>query len=337
MKWLEKTWAELTASEMFALFRLRSEVFVVEQDCVYLDMDDKDAQSIHLGALDLNVPAGAAARAVVRLVPPGISYSEPSIGRVAISLQDRGTGLGQELMERSLRACQRIWPEMPIRISAQVYLLRFYESFGFISEGDPYEEDGLPHIQMYKPAVGWGSLRQQLEKSTETFTKRLVDLPDHALNGSTDSWGGYQVLQHLIWSEQNTLAYLAKKGQANPSDLPRADGETDERGWKLSKALMSDRKWKDPTGDRLTPSSDGFKERNEMEALLKSWAAEREMQWQSLSAIFENQLWWKVEVFNHPIAGRLTLLDALDFLSKHIDHHVHQLTRIQNALNSRGL
>ena len=95
MLWLEKPFNELTGGEVFSLMRLRSEVFVVEQDCVYLDLDDKDALSIHLFACEEEAAPGTAARTVVRLVPPGVSYDEPSIGRVAIDLASRGSGLGR--------------------------------------------------------------------------------------------------------------------------------------------------------------------------------------------------------------------------------------------------
>ena len=130
---------------MFAALRLRSEVFVVEQDCVYPDLDDKGREvnspwCIGIGGLWMVNPA----RAVVRLVPPGVSYAEPSIGRVAIDKASRSTGLGVELMERAIRCCVRQWPGQGIRISAQQYLIGFYNRLGFEAVGNGYDEAWNP-------------------------------------------------------------------------------------------------------------------------------------------------------------------------------------------------
>ena len=130
MLWLEKPFNELTGGEVFSLMRLRSEVFVVEQDCVYLDLDDKDALSIHLFACEKEAAPGTAARTVVRLVPPGVSYDEPSIGRVAIDLASRGSGLGEELMTAPFLLF-RTWPGYGSRISAQQCLIGFMGGWVF--------------------------------------------------------------------------------------------------------------------------------------------------------------------------------------------------------------
>ncbi|TDB61107.1 GNAT family N-acetyltransferase [Arundinibacter roseus] len=147
--WLLKSFAELTTNELYGLLQLRSEVFVVEQNCPFLDMDDKDQACYHLMGY---VPAlGPGIQAYTRLVPPGISFPFPSIGRVVTSPQARRTGLGRMLMSRSLEECERLFGSQPIQIGAQLYLRTFYESFGFVQSGDMYLEDGIEHIEMIRP------------------------------------------------------------------------------------------------------------------------------------------------------------------------------------------
>lgn len=144
-----KPFDQLTVTELYALLRLRSEVFVVEQNCVFLDQDDKDQKCHHVLVYADNKLA-----AYSRLVPAGLSYTEVSIGRVITSSQARGTGLGRKLMELSIKACNNIFGEQNIRIGAQTYALPFYESLGFIADGDRYDEDGIEHVEMVrKPAV----------------------------------------------------------------------------------------------------------------------------------------------------------------------------------------
>lgn len=134
----------LSNDELYALLRLRSEVFVVEQDCVFLDMDDSDQQALHvLGETDRGLMAYA------RLLPPGAKYPQASsIGRVVSSLQARRDGHGRTLMAYCIECCQGHWPEAEIRISAQQYLEAFYSSFGFEVQRGPYLEDGIPHLEM---------------------------------------------------------------------------------------------------------------------------------------------------------------------------------------------
>ncbi|MCF1714099.1 GNAT family N-acetyltransferase [Flavihumibacter sp. RY-1] len=145
IQWQLKSFEELTPHQLYQLLRLRSEVFVVEQQCIFLDMDNKDQHCFHLLGWK-----GELLAASTRLVPPGISYPEMSIGRVVSSPQVRGTGIGRELMEVSVKACYELWGNAPIRIGAQCYLEKFYQSLGFEPEGEIYLEDGIPHIEMVK-------------------------------------------------------------------------------------------------------------------------------------------------------------------------------------------
>ena len=143
IQWSLKEFEHLTPSELYAILQLRNEVFVVEQNCVFQDADDKDQQCLHLmGWLEGILVA------YTRLVPPGVSYAEPSIGRVITSPSVRGSGAGKELMIRSISAVKKIYGDQPQRIGAQLYLKRFYSSFGFIVAGEVYLEDGIEHIEM---------------------------------------------------------------------------------------------------------------------------------------------------------------------------------------------
>lgn len=143
MEWLIKPFAGLTPNELYAVLQLRMEVFVVEQQCIYQDCDDKDQPAHHLMAWQEGKLA-----ACTRLLPAGISYAEPSIGRVITSPAFRGISLGRELMTRSIEACYELFGKQPIRIGAQQYLEKFYESFGFRRVSEPYDEDGIQHIKM---------------------------------------------------------------------------------------------------------------------------------------------------------------------------------------------
>lgn len=145
INWIVKKFDDLSPNELYAILRLRSEVFVVEQTCVFLDMDNKDQASWHLmGWQDEKLMA------YTRLVPPEIAYKEPSIGRVVTSPAARGDGFGKLLMEKSIEQAETLFGKIPIRIGAQVYLTRFYNSFGFEQSSDIYDEDGIDHIQMLR-------------------------------------------------------------------------------------------------------------------------------------------------------------------------------------------
>ena len=151
LTWKAKPWSQLDRDELHALLRLRIDVFVLEQDCPYSELDGKDLRSIHVWASDTEEAKGGAAACCTRVLAPGVSYKEPSIGRVATRSDLRGTGLGKDLMHRSLDVCEREWPGEAVRISAQCYLERFYRDLGFVPCGETYLEDGIPHVEMLRP------------------------------------------------------------------------------------------------------------------------------------------------------------------------------------------
>jgi ElaA protein len=140
-----KAFHELSAVELYDLLRLRSEVFVVEQNCIFLDQDDKDQRCYHLLMYSDDQLVGYS-----RLVPAGISYQEMAIGRVVTAPAVRGMGLGRMLMELSIQYCRSLFGYDPIRIGAQTYALGFYTALGFEAEGDVYDEDGIEHIEMVR-------------------------------------------------------------------------------------------------------------------------------------------------------------------------------------------
>lgn len=137
--------AKLTPFQLYDLLRLRSEVFVVEQQCIFLDMDNKDQDCHHLLLYKNNQLAAGA-----RLLPPGLYYTQMSIGRIITSPAARGTGLGKELVLAAIAACYELFGTGPIKIGAQLYAKGFYELFGFEQAGEVYDEDGIDHIHMIK-------------------------------------------------------------------------------------------------------------------------------------------------------------------------------------------
>ena len=138
---------QLTPREIHDMLQARSAAFVVEQDCVFLDIDGVDPQCWHLVGY-----RGKTLVACARLVPPGTKFAEPSIGRVVTTSAARGTGLGRELMREALAQAEALWPRQAIRIGAQRHLERFYASLGFVTASEPYDEDGILHIEMVRPA-----------------------------------------------------------------------------------------------------------------------------------------------------------------------------------------
>ena len=145
LSWSIKNFDDLTPHELYAILQLRNEVFVVEQQCVFQDADGKDPLCRHIMGRE-----GATLLAYTRLVPPGISYAEPSIGRVVTAPKARGGGLGRQLMEYSVDQCHTLFGPRPIRIGAQCYLEKFYTSLGFYRDSEIYLEDGIQHIEMIR-------------------------------------------------------------------------------------------------------------------------------------------------------------------------------------------
>ena len=145
MKVLVKTFNELTTQELYDLLELRSEVFVVEQECVYQDVDGKDCKAIHvLGYNEQKLIA------YTRLFKPGDYFNEASIGRVVVRQTSRGSGEGYQIMNASIAYIKSKLNESQIRISAQTYLKKFYNNLEFTTTGEEYLEDGIPHINMVR-------------------------------------------------------------------------------------------------------------------------------------------------------------------------------------------
>lgn len=143
LHWIYKSFEALTITELYAIMQLRNEVFVVEQNCVYQDADNKDIQSFHLSGWDNNILV-----AYCRILPPELSFAEASIGRVVTAGAYRKTGNGRVLMQRAIQATLQQFNCRQITIGAQLYLKKFYESLGFTQISDTYLEDGIAHIEM---------------------------------------------------------------------------------------------------------------------------------------------------------------------------------------------
>ena len=147
LRWEWKSFGELTTEEVYTILCVRQQVFVLEQECLYLDADGKDRKSFHLMGF-----AGKDLVAYARVVEPGVSYKEVSIGRILSSDKVRGTGAGIQLMEQALDRIEAHYGKVPVRISAQSYLKEFYQKFGFEPTGKEYLEDEIPHMEMLRAA-----------------------------------------------------------------------------------------------------------------------------------------------------------------------------------------
>lgn len=148
MKWSVKGFGELSVKELYECMVLRQEVFVVEQNCPYLDADGKDFDSFHvMGYMHSELAVYA------RIVTPGASYAEVSIGRIVSSAKHRRTGAGKALMKTCHDFITQEYGPSPIRISAQCYLEKFYSELGYEPTGKEYLEDGIPHMEMLRPPL----------------------------------------------------------------------------------------------------------------------------------------------------------------------------------------
>ena len=141
--WKTKIFNELSTQELYQILRLRSEVFVVEQNCVYQDIDNKDQKALHLfGIVEGEIIAYS------RLFKPGDYFEFSSIGRVVVAEKHRDKNFGHELIDQSIFEINNLFKVQNITISAQLYLKKFYESHGFVATSETYLEDDIPHIEM---------------------------------------------------------------------------------------------------------------------------------------------------------------------------------------------
>lgn len=149
--WQLARWRDLTVDELYAIVRLREAVFIIEQNCPYPDADGRDPLAWHLlGWRD--GPDGKLLAAYARIFEPGIRYQQASIGRIVTAPDVRGTGLGRQLMVEALRRTEDLVPGQAIKIAAQRRLEKFYTGFGFSTISEPYEEDGIIHVDMMREA-----------------------------------------------------------------------------------------------------------------------------------------------------------------------------------------
>jgi len=146
IRWQCTGFDELSGKQIYAILQARNEVFVLEQNCVYRDMDEIDFTALHVTAwTEANKIA-----AYLRITAPHTCYPEPSLGRVITTADFRGQGMGRQLMLEGLKRLEAQYPMQSVRINAQAYLQNFYQSFGFHPVSDPYLEDGIYHIEMLK-------------------------------------------------------------------------------------------------------------------------------------------------------------------------------------------
>ncbi|MDG1685444.1 MAG: GNAT family N-acetyltransferase [Flavobacteriaceae bacterium] len=142
LDWRIYDWSEITTDILYSILALRSEVFVVEQDCVYQDIDGNDQKAKHVLGYDKGLLVAHS-----RLLKPGDYFNQHSFGRAVVKKSHRGLGLGDELVKRSIK---ELGAQTEIKISAQYHLVKLYQNHGFVSVGDTYLEDGIPHIAMFR-------------------------------------------------------------------------------------------------------------------------------------------------------------------------------------------
>lgn len=146
IKWQCADITELSAQQMHAILKARCDVFIVEQNCAFPEIDDYDHVALHLTAW----ANGDQVAAYLRILPPSSTYAEPSLGRVLSGTAFRGTGIGRQLIAEGLKRLELRYPNQSVRIGAQSYLIQFYGAFGFKIASEEYIEDGIPHVEMLR-------------------------------------------------------------------------------------------------------------------------------------------------------------------------------------------
>lgn len=150
MEWQIVPFAQLDSLTLYNMLQLRVDVFVVEQNCPYPELDGKDLQP---GVLHILLKKQDKILGYSRVLPPGVSYPDhPAVGRVCVAQTARRLGLGELLVAKAIAVASEHWPQLDLYISAQCYLQRFYESMGFVAASEPYLEDDIPHLKMIRPA-----------------------------------------------------------------------------------------------------------------------------------------------------------------------------------------
>ena len=323
MQWKTQEWQQIGRDEAYALLQLRAEVFVVEQDCAYQDLDGKDEPALHVSAWE-----GGKCVATARVLPPGVSYAEPSIGRVVVHADHRKYGLGRELMGHALAASLDRWPEAGIRISAQTYLEAFYQSLGFVTCSEHYLEDGLPHVQMFRaglPPGAWDPF-EGLPSAVNEWEQAVRRLPEGWIVGTGEGWHAGEITHHLAEAEAATWRYVKKKCQTPVAAMPPITLATTSRATALSSRLRSTERYAMPEG---LPDPHPAHTMGDLESVLAWWRTAQAAGRAHVAALPRE--WWEVEVFNHPLAGRLGLTMTAAFLADHVVHHRHQLNRLAAA------
>ncbi len=146
--WEISAFDALSNNSLYHALQLRQEVFVIEQNCIYPDLDGLDQKSMHMLCWQ-----GSTLLAYQRCLPPGLSYPESSLGRIVVGPAGRGHKLGRELVQRGIDLNTKTWPASDIQIGAQTYLKSFYEGLGFVALGEEYIEDGIAHIHMLRKTI----------------------------------------------------------------------------------------------------------------------------------------------------------------------------------------
>ncbi|NRA20235.1 MAG: GNAT family N-acetyltransferase [Oceanospirillaceae bacterium] len=144
--WQYKNFQELSNDQLYSIIQVRQDIFVLEQQCFYADLDDADQACIHFFATTAADPLKIVA--YLRITPPGIKYPQVAMGRILTTQTTRGSGIGVDLVTRALAHISQVYPDQDIKISAQAYLQKFYRRFGFKSISEIYDEDGIDHIDM---------------------------------------------------------------------------------------------------------------------------------------------------------------------------------------------
>ncbi len=146
LNWTHCPFDRLTVRDLYQILKLRQDVFVIEQSCIYPDLDNLDERCVHLFGKDSNQQI----KAYLRIIPPGVKRDIPAMGRIVVAPDVRGRNIAYFLMDQGIMLTGRLYPEMDLFVSAQEYLEKFYEKLGFVKISDMYLDDGIPHIDMVK-------------------------------------------------------------------------------------------------------------------------------------------------------------------------------------------